>query len=395
MKHRAKSHLLSVACLAVAASLWLPTVHVFFTPDDEELESSEVSHRAEALLAGQLAFWERTSDQEAEQALMRYTNPEWDFMGRTFTVLSLANMAIREPGDRERYLMSIDRIIEDTLEEERTQGAEHFLMSYWQRAPFLAEPARTVFVEGELALMLGARQLVEERTEFQPLLRTRIDRVIAMMEAGPVLSAESYPDECWTVCNAFALAAIRIADAVHSEDHSELLGRWLDTARIRLVDENTGMLVSEYTYGGQHLDGPEGSSIFLVAHLLQLVDEEFARDQYDRARATLGVDVAGFAYAREWPASWPNMADVDSGPTIPIVGANAGASGLAIVGAAAFGDQEFLRGLMASLDFAAFPMESDDGLRYGASNQVGDAVMLYALVQGPLWERVLNSERSI
>jgi len=196
------------------------------------------------------------------------------------------------------------------------------------------------------------------------------------------------------VCNTFGLAAIRMADAVHGEDHGDLLRRWLATARAHLVDERTGMLVSEFTYGGQHLDGPEGSSIFLVAHLLQLIDEDFARDQYRRARDELIVELAGFAYAREWPRSWQNVADVDSGPTIPLVGANAGASGLAILGAAAFGDDEALAGLLASLDFAAFPLNDGDTLRYGASNQVGDAVVLYALVQGPLWERVASTERS-
>jgi hypothetical protein len=255
----------------------------------------------------------------------------------------------------------------------------------------VAQPRRVLFVEGEIAVMLGARQVVEERPELRAQLRAQVRRVIAQMEQGPMTSGETYPDECWTVDNVFALVAVRLADVVQGEDHTDLRRRWVANARQRLVDPRTGMLVSEFTWAGQHNDGPEGSSIFLVAHLLQVVDEGFARDQYSRARHLLGVDVAGFAYAREWPASWPNVDDVDSGPTIPIAGANAGASGLAVVAAAAFGDDAFLRGLLASLDFAAFPITDDRGLRYGASNQVGDAVLLYALVQGPLWERLSST----
>ncbi len=73
--------------------------------------------------------------------------------------------------------------------------------------------------------------------------------------------------------------------------------------------------------------------------------------------------------------------------------ASAGSSGQAILGAAAFGDREFLSSLLASLEFAAFPLKRKSGLRYSASNQVGDAVVIYALVQGPLWRKVKESRR--
>ena len=108
----------------------------------------------------------------------------------------------------------------------------------------------------------------------------------------------------------------------------------------------------------------------------------------------MGVEFLGYAWAREWPDPSRAIPDIDSGPTIPITGANAGASGMAILGAAAFGDTAFLNGLLTSLDFAAFPIEDGDQLRYGASNSVGDAVLLYALIQGPLWETINNRRAS-
>jgi len=124
-----------------------------------------------------------------------------------------------------------------------------------------------------------------------------------------------------------------------------------------------------------------------VAHCLQVLDPEFARDQYDRARRELGQLHCGFGSAREWPASWHGPADIDSGPIVPGLNISAGSSGLALVGAAAFGDDDYLASLAATLDFAAFPSRRHGGLKYCASNQVGDAVMLYATVLGPLWEK--------
>ena len=64
-----------------------------------------------------------------------------------------------------------------------------------------------------------------------------------------------------------------------------------------------------------------------------------------------------------------------------------------IVGAAAFDDREYFRSLRTSLDFAGFPLEDKGRLQYRASNQVGDAVLLYAAVLGPVWDKVKRGER--
>ena len=73
---------------------------------------------------------------------------------------------------------------------------------------------------------------------------------------------------------------------------------------------------------------------------------------------------------------------------MPLLDANASASAMAILGAATFGDDDALRPLLRSLELAASPIDGEDGRRYGASNSLGDAVLLYALTQGPLWRAV-------
>jgi len=82
------------------------------------------------------------------------------------------------------------------------------------------------------------------------------------------------------------------------------------------------------------------------------------------------------------------MPDVDSGPIIPVFDISAGSSGMAFIGASAFQDEEFLKSLAATVDFAGFPNRTHRRLKYCASNQVGDAALLYAATLGPLWEKV-------
>jgi hypothetical protein len=203
-----------------------------------------------------------------------------------------------------------------------------------------------------------------------------------------VLSAESYPDECWTFCNSVALAAITLSDVLDGRDHSDFCRKWLDTAKVRLIDPRTGLLYSSYALDGTPKDGPEGSTIWMASHCLQLVDGAFAKDQYERAKKELAREVLGFGFAREWPRSWEGPKDIDAGQVLPLVQASPSSSGLAFVAAASFGDVQFLKALIASLQIAGFPAEQDEALTFYAANPLGEAVLLYSMAAGPMWKRV-------
>lgn len=376
---RGRRTLLGFLSLVLGAALWLPTAHLFFAVDPD------ASFRDPGLEARHVGVWTDPARREREVATLRRGEVgEWDFMWRTFTAWSLCNLALREPARAKERLEVVDSIIADTLRLEGEKGFRHFLLPYGKLA-FKRKPERSQFVDGEIALMLALRRLVEEKAEYRPLLRERVEEMARRMEGSPVFSAESYSDECWTFCNAIALAAIRISDVLDGTDHSRLLRTWVEIARARLVEPRTGLLVSEYQLDGTTLDGPEGSSIWMVAHMLEVVDEDFARDQYRRAKERLGRFFCGFGFSREWPAGLETMRDIDAGAVVPILEAGAGGSGMAFVGAAAFGDRDYLASLLASLRCAAFPVRRDGELRYAASNLVGDATLLYAASLGPAW----------
>lgn len=375
----------------VGLAIWLPLVHFFFTPKLEEYRRDEgIAPNAMALARRHLDLWADPALRQQELNRMRVSNAEWDFMGRTFFVLALANMALRDPSLEKQNLAVIDAIIDETVRLERENGMYFFLMDYARNSAFVGKPARSLFLDGEIALMIGARRMVRERPDYKPLLAERVDVIVRSMQSNPVMSGESYPNECWMFCNTTALAALRVADVLDGTDHSELFKKWLAAARKKLIHKQTGMLISSYACNGDMFDGPEGSSIWWSAHCLLLIDPAFARDQYERAKHELGANVCGFGYAHEWPRGWVGPRDIDSGPVVPIVDASAGSSGLALVAAAAFNDIDYLTRLVTTLNFAAFPERRNGALRYCASNQVGDAAMLYAFVEGPLWRKVMK-----
>ena len=381
--------------LALASAIWLPSVHrLFVRPPDTYLADpvGGIPAHPRALADRQLTLWTDPELKARELARMRGRNAEWDFMGRSFLVWSLSEMSLREPTSSARNLAVADEIIDETLRLEREHGQTIFLLPYASRRPWIVRPARSLFVDGEIALMLAMRRMAEEKPAYRAPLAERIDAIVSRLEASPLLVSESYPDECWLFDHAIALAAVRLADHLDGTDHSAFLRTWLAEARRRFTDPSTGLLVSSFSTAGDIGDGPEGSTIWGALHFLRLVDEDFARAQYAIARRELAHGLGGFAWSREWPRSTENdRLDIDSGMIVPGLDISAGGSGMAFIGASSFEDIDYLGRLHATLDFAAFPHRKNGGLRYCASNLVGDAVMLYTGVLGPIWNKVLGA----
>jgi hypothetical protein len=379
--------------LLIAGCIWLPCLHfVFHKSPTVFYQPQGLSPQARELAARHLDLWTEPQSRERELRKMRASNAEWDFMGRSFLVWSLANMGLRDPASSKAYLQTIDQIIDETVRLEKQEGMYFFLMPYAKARPYVTHPAHSLFLDGEIALMAASRRILEERADYKQLLSERVNAISDRLRHSPQLVLESYPDECWMFDHVVALDAIRLADVLDGTDHSALIRQWLAMAKRKLVHEESGLLISSFTTDGIPLDGPEGSTLWMVAHCLQILDPEFARDQYQRARREIGRTTLGFSYAQEWPASWTGPPDVDSGPIIPVFKISAGSSGMAFIGASAFGDEKFLSSLVATLDFAAFPSRKKGRLKYCGSNQVGDAALLYAATLGPVWQKATNSK---
>lgn len=381
--------LLSTAlALLIATALWVPSLHFFFRPLSTPADSHAISADAKALATQQIQFWRNPALKASEIERMRRSNAEWDFMGRTFLALSLCEMCERDASTRPEYLPVVDRIITETLALEKEHGMHFFLMPYSRTLPYRVQPARSLFLDGEIALMIAARRIVQEEPSYKPLLAARLDSIEQRLKSSPTMSVESYPNECWMFDHAFALAAFRMEDYLDGTDHSRLFRGWSDAARKHLTHPQSGMLVSSYTTDNKWIDGPEGSSIWAAIHFIRLFDPELAQTQYKLARAQLARTLLGFGWSREWPLVWRNFTDIDSGAVIPVVDAGAAASGLALIASASQNDSRYHEALRTSLNFAAFPVRKNGQLRYSASNAVGDAALLYAYTLGPLWQKI-------
>ncbi len=398
-----KAILRGFGALVLATCAWIPCAHLFFNPRTADDDTATIKALRTKVAANDLSDFSR----------MRRDNPEWDLMGRLYLGLTLANRAMAQTGSDEgraeaaRDVAALDVLLADTESELSRGGQGTFMLPYKDARPWVSTEGRSVFVDGEVLLLQSARALAAHEPPAESA-KVRAAAITRAMKDSPTLSAESYPDEAWTFCNTTGLAALAAFDTASAEagvprgaeiarEHDALAASWVSVAKVRLTDPETGLLITSYTRDGRVLQGPEGSSLFMVAHSLRFVDDALARDQYARTKAALIHDVAGFAYAEEWPevasiGGRPALvrADIDSGPIVPIFHASAGASGLSILSAHAFGDHVTASALERSLSFVGFPDRDGEGraTRYLAGNPLGDALVVYARSFGPLLLRV-------
>src|SRR4029079_16363354 len=99
----------------------------------------------------------------------------------------------------------------------------------------------------EIAMMLAARRLAEEKPEYKRLLTERINLITDRLQQSPRHLLESYPNECWMFDHAVALAAIRMADRLDGTDHSALCRDWVEMAKRKLVHRESGLSGVDFT----------------------------------------------------------------------------------------------------------------------------------------------------
>jgi hypothetical protein len=154
-----KRFALGAVSLLLGFALWLPLVHLFFAPGPDARDE-----RARLLLAAQVRLWTEPALRAREVERMRAANNEWDFMGRTFLVWSLGELALRDPSSRVKNVEIMDRIIEETIAVEREKGLHFFLMSSQLGAFYLLFYFAFVLVAPTLVLGAGIFAVLERLT---------------------------------------------------------------------------------------------------------------------------------------------------------------------------------------------------------------------------------------
>src|ERR1043166_4036328 len=135
-----KRILSGLAALFIAGFICPPSPHSpSASPASRFHQPAGLSPKAKQLAARHLQLWQEPQSRDRELKKMRASNAEWDFMGRSFLVWSLANMGLRAPAAKQSCLQTMDQIIDETLRLEKQEGMYFFLMPYAKNGRYVTQ----------------------------------------------------------------------------------------------------------------------------------------------------------------------------------------------------------------------------------------------------------------
>lgn len=198
------------------------------------------------------------------------------------------------------------------------------------------------------------------------------------MLASPDLNLMSFPNGIVFLPDMLVtLVALTNYGHLYDDRYAATVRRWVDKARADWTDRNTGLLISQYSqYGNRRRSALRGSYSALSTSYLTLVDEDFAREQYEIFCRIFRKD-GKLTGIKEYLNKSPKFYfDPDAGPVVH--GLSPSGTAFAFGAVTYFGDWEFRSRMLRTADIAGATVKGNRSRHYRLAEiaLVGEATVL-------------------
>ena len=299
---------------------------------------------------------------------------EWALYTCSMLSAALVNISNLYPETREESVEYIDSLINIVLSPEIRQ----YDMERWGEDPLESLEGDNSHISylSHLAWMICGYKYIGGERKYDSLLHSlcrTMDRRILQSEN---LNLETYPGEYVYIPDMLvAIVALENYSRIYNGKYSSTVSRWLDMAKSEWLDEKTGLLPAFLS--DAWLNPPvKGSYSALSCYYLTFIDEDFAREQYDRFKETFlkRFPVAGF---KEYSNRGCLIGfDIDAGPLIFNLSPSGTAFGVGSV--TYFNDIKIRRKLLKTAEIAGTTVSGKGKRHYLLADiaLVGEAIML-------------------
>lgn len=303
---------------------------------------------------------------------------EWALYSCSMLSAALVNTTLIYGEDKEMAIATIDSLIQIVMSPElRAYDRER-----WGEDPLETLDGNESHISyiSHLAWMIGGYKHIGGGDKYDELYHKLCETMNRRILESPNMNLPTYPGECVYVPDMLvAIVALSVYSQQYEGKYYSTVCQWIDEAKHHWLDNDTGMLASFLPdeREGMYSEAPiKGSYSALSCYYLTFVDEEFARDQYEKLKTNFlqKRPITGFKEYHD-RRCWLGM-DIDAGPIVCNLSPTGTA--FAVGGVTYFEDWALRKKILKTGEMAGTTWHRKDKSHYLLADValVGEAIML-------------------
>lgn len=342
-----------------------------------ETEKTELLQRRNYLL-GKINVEPQQLIDAMPASVGRQFQGEWALYSLSMLTMSLRNLSILYPETRDENLCYMDSLINIALAPE---------IRYYDSVRWLEDPLETLDGDeshisylSHIAWMMSNYKAVGGNDKYDSLYHQLCETMNRRMLQSNILNLPTYPREPIYVPD-MLVAIVALSNYAHQNNgrFQTTIDQWINRAKLEWLDEETGLLKSflpTHAYPITFTLPMHGSYVSLNCYYLALIDDEFARSQYDLMKKYF-VQTKGIAGIKEYHdrSCWFGI-DMDAGPILFNLAPSGTAFGIGCT--TYFNDTNLRKSFLKTAEMAGFSITRTNQTHYLLANiaLVGEAITL-------------------
>ena len=347
-------------------------------------EKKGIIHRANYLTSKVATSPQQLLD-EMPSGIGEQFQGEWALYTCSMTSAALANIALLYPQNKEMAIKFIGQIIDIAMSPE----IKEYDRLRWKEDPMdgLNGKLSHISYYSHLAWMIGRYKEIGGDGKYDEIYHTLCDAMNRRIRQSRCLNLPTYPGELIYIPDMLvAIVALDYYSRQHNGKYSETVNKWVERAKMKWIDEETGLLASFLAEEDDTVEivlPVKGSYSALNCYYLSLVNPEFAKEQYECLKKHFKQEFLLSGIKEYHDKSCLFGLDIDAGPII--FNLSPSGTAFAIGCATSLGDMEFRSQLLKTAEIAGSTIRWFDKSHYLLANiaLVGEAITLAMRTSAP------------
>ena len=294
---------------------WTDSKEVVNNPFKSDKEKNDLIERADWLCEAVIVDDPEKLIKAMPEAIGRQFQGQWAIYACSMTAVALCNIIRLYPELREKYIDKVAQLINLV----NTPTIRYYDTEWWNEDAMQTLDGNKSHMTylSILAWMIGNYKFAGGDLRFDELHKTLCDTLNRRMLQVPDCNLPSFPNGVVFFPDMmFSVIALKDYGRLYDENYQPTIDRWLYYCKNHYINKKTGLLYA--CYFRNHSEGRiSGAYSGLNTTGLSLIDEDFARRQYECLKNSLVVKYGKYAALKEYLKGAPKLTfDIDAGPVV-------------------------------------------------------------------------------